>query len=158
MSKCGPEHIGNRTCKSERSVGAKDPCNDAAVDVARDFLADRALKPATVQRVLSSSEIPRRDLQNSFLARRRSGRRYSDSTASSPSDHSRLPHIPQSSDQRTGRAAYLKTRNARSVNVAPTTAEADRFAANLMPIGDQKKFQDFGLRSLLLHSSWPREK
>jgi len=59
MSKCGPDHIGNRTCKSERSVGAKDPRNDAAVDVARGFLADRALKPATVQRVLSSSEIPR---------------------------------------------------------------------------------------------------
>ena len=71
MSKCGLDHIGNRTCKSERSVGAKDPRNDAAVDVARGFLADRALKP-TVQRVLSSSETPRRHLQNSFLARRRS--------------------------------------------------------------------------------------
>ena len=39
------------------------------------------------------------------------------------------------------RAAYLKTRNTRLANVVRTTAEADRFAANLMPIGDQKKFK-----------------
>ena len=49
---------GHAKAKDHPGPKTRDPCNDAAVDVARDFLADRALKPATVQRVLSSSEIP----------------------------------------------------------------------------------------------------
>ena len=46
------------------------------------------------------------------------------------------------------RAAYLKTRNTRLANVVRTTAEADRFAANLMPIGDQKKFRILAFASI----------
>ena len=142
MSKCGPDHVGNRTCKSERSVGAKDPCNDAAVDVARGFLADRALKPATLQ-LCRGCHPPRypggickiRFWRDGQVGEGTQIRRHQ---ARVTIHDCHIFHNLPISDSR---AAYLKTRNTRLANVVRTTAEADRFAANLMPIGDQKKFK-----------------